>query len=177
MNEFAHGAMLVGALTGAGCAVTTRRAALDLAASAVMLLAMCDMALTRLAPPLAWTMALVGIGLALGVRLRTGRAARGTRILPPEHLRLLHRALTFIVGGWAFALPAAAGAAASTHAHGSGGVAFALAALTMTVFGGCLVARELRADDARRLRHAAEAASTSLMLAAMAVPGVVAALA
>ncbi|MFE6963901.1 hypothetical protein ACFVAJ_02230 [Agromyces sp. NPDC057679] len=176
MNEFAHGAMLVGALTGAGCAVTTRRAALDLAASAVMLLAMCDMAFTRLAPPLAWTIVLVGIGLALGVRLRTEQAGHRARIPAPGRPRLLHRALTFIVGGWAFAMPVAADAASSAHAHGGGG-AFALAALAMTVFGGCLVVRELRADGARRLRHAAEAASTSLMLAAMAVPGVVAALA
>lgn len=177
MNEFAHGAMLVGALTGAGCAMTTRRAALDLAASAVMLLAMCDMAFTRLAPPLAWTVVLVGSGLALGARVRAERAASRPRIPAPGHPRLLHRALAFIVGGWAFALPAAADAASSTHAHSGGSLSFALAALAMTVFGGCLVVRELRTDGARRLRHAAEAASTSLMLAAMAVPGVAAALA
>lgn len=180
MNEFAHGAMIVGALAGAGCAMTTRRDAPELAASAVMVVAMCDMAFTRSAPPLVWTIALVGIGVLLGARLRTGRAANGPRIPVPEHPRRLHRALAFIVGGWAFAVPAAAAASAgpAAHAHGGASVAFALAVLAMIVFGGCLAVSELRTGGGRRrVRHAAEAASTSFMLAAMAVPGVVAALA
>lgn len=173
MNEFAHGAMIVGALAGAGCAASVRRAAPELAASVVMVVAMCDMAFTRLVPPLAWTIVLVGIGVVLGARLRAGRGANGARIPASGHPHPLHRALAFIVGGWAFAVPAATGAA--SHAHGGG--AFVAAALAMTVFGGWLVVRELRTNGRRRLRHAAEAASTSLMLAAMAAPGVVAALA
>ncbi|MFF2493170.1 hypothetical protein [Agromyces sp. NPDC058064] len=175
MNEFAHGAMIVGALAGAGCVASTRRTAPEFSASVIMVVAMVDMAATRLVPPLAWTLALVGIGVALGARLRSGRAAHGARIRASGDPRPLHRALAFIVGGWAFAMPAAAESAAP-HLHGGGG-AFVAAALAMTVFGGWLVVRELRTDGRRRLRHAAEAASTSLMLAAMAAPGVVAALA
>lgn len=175
MNEFAHGAMLVGAVAGTGCAVSSRRSAPELAASVVMVVAMCDMAFTRSVPPLAWTMVLVGIGVALGARLRASRGASGSRTSGRSGPRPVHRALAFIVGGWAFAVPASAAGAASPHLHGGG--AFVAAATAMLVFGGCLVVHELRTGGRGRLRHAAEAASTSLMLAAMAVPGIVAALA
>lgn len=180
MSELLHGAMLFGALSGAACTATARRTALDLAASVAMLLAMTDMALTRLVPPLAWTAVLVGLGVTLGIRLRIDRGAHDPRIPAPRlgHQHPLHRALAFIVGGWAFAAPAAAADAASaSHAH-VGDLAFVAAAVAMTVFGGCLVVQELRTGPGagNRIRHAVEAASMTLMLAAMAVPGVVATL-
>lgn len=192
MSELAHGAMLVGALGGAACAIGGRRTALDLAASAAMLAAMADMALTRIVAPLTWTAVLAGLGIALGARLRPARTALGAGTsLHPRSLAL-HRALTFIVGAWAFAAAdgeSVAGTGSAGHAHaGAGGLLFLAAVVAMTALGGWLVAVELGARRparrarpggrlARSVRHAAEAASTTLMLAAMAVPGVVAALA
>ncbi|HEU4755728.1 MAG TPA: hypothetical protein VFS72_03620 [Agromyces sp.] len=192
MSELAHGAMLVGALGGAACAIGGRRTALDLAASAAMLAAMADMALTRIVAPLAWTAVLAGLGIALGARLRSARTALGAGAPRDRRLHALHRALAFIVGAWAFAAADGESVAATgsgVHAHaGAGGLLFLAAVVAMTAFGGWLVAVELgarrparRARPGRALagsaRHAAEAASTTLMLAAMAMPGVVAALA
>jgi len=137
------------------------------------------MALAGLMPPLAWTTVLVSLGVALGVRLRTDRGARPTRVHARERPHPLHRALTFVVGGWAFAAPAtAAGSASAPHVH-MGDLTFVAATVAMTVFGGCLVVQELRTGPGagNRIRHAAEAASATLMLAAMAVPGVLATLA
>ena len=192
MSELAHGAMLVGALGGAACAIGGRRTAFDLAASAAMLAAMADMALSRIVAPLAWTAVLAGLGIALGARLRPARTALGPGTSLDRRSHALHRALAFIVGAWAFA--AADGASAAAHGTGghahvdAGGLLFVAAAVAMTAFGGWLAAVEIgagrpgrgaRRDHERRgsARHAAEAASTTLMLAAMAVPGVVAALA
>ena len=193
MSELAHGAMLVGALGGAACAIGGRRTALDLAASAAMLAAMADMALTRIVAPLAWTAVLAGLGIALGARLRSARTALGAGAPRDRRLHALHRALAFIVGAWAFAAADGESVAATgsgVHAHaGAGGLLFLAAVVAMTAFGGWLVAVEFGArrpaHRAPRLggglagstRHAAEAASTTLMLAAMAMPGVVAALA
>ncbi|MBM7504058.1 hypothetical protein ACFPER_11270 [Agromyces aurantiacus] len=191
MSELAHGAMLVGALGGAACVATGRRTGLDLAASAAMLAAMADMALTRLVPPLAWTAVLAGIGIALGARLRAARDPGGLDRSPGRRSHALHRALAFIVGAWAFAAAGDAstnGPGVAGHSHGgSAAFAFIAAAVAMTAFGGWLVAVELRtARPARGIRphgvlpgatrHAAEAASTTVMLAAMAAPGVLAAL-
>ncbi len=179
MSELAHGAMLIGALGHAACATTGRRGRLEGAASVVMIMAMTDMALTRLVPPLAWMLVLLGLGVTLGVRLRTARAASGRHTVTLERLQALNRALAFIVGAWAFAVAGAGAAGGSApHAHSSG-LGFVAAIGSMTVFGGWLAVRELRAGTVARrvrLRHAAEAASTTLMLAAMAVPGLVAAL-
>ena len=192
MSELAHGAMLVGALGGAACAIGGRRTALDLAASAAMLAAMADMALTRIVAPLAWTAVLAGLGIALGARLRSARTAPGAGALRDRRLHALHRALAFIVGAWAFAAADGESVAATgsgIHAHaGAGGLLFLAAVVAMTAFGGWLVAVEFGARRPERgarpggglrgsTRHAAEAASTTLMLAAMAMPGVVAALA
>lgn len=193
MSELAHGAMLVGALGGAACAIGGRRTALDLAASAAMLAAMADMALTRIVAPLTWTAALVGLGIALGARLRPARTAVGAGSSPDRRSHALHRALAFISGAWAFAAAdgesvAATGSAGHAHA-GAGDLLFLAAVVAMTAFGGWLVAVEIGARrPARRAprrggasagsaRHAVEAASTTVMLAAMAMPGVVAALA
>ena len=192
MSELAHGAMLVGALGGAACAIGGRRTALDLAASAAMLAAMADMALTRIVAPLAWTAVLAGLGIALGARLRPERIELGAGPSPGRRSHALHRALAFIVGAWAFAAAdgeSVAGTGSAGHAHaGAGDLLFLAAVVAMTALGGWLVAVELGARrPARRARpggglrgstrHAAEAASTTLMLAAMTVPGVVAALA
>ena len=193
MSELAHGAMLAGALGGAACAIGGRRTAFDLAASAAMLAAMADTALTRIVAPLAWTAVLAGLGIALGARLRPARTALGAGASLDRRSLALHRALTFIVGAWASAAAdgaSIAGTGSGGHVHaGAGGLLFVAAVVAMTAFGGWLVAIELGARrPARRAprpgggsagsaRHAAEAASTTLMLAAMAVPGVVAALA
>lgn len=191
MSELAHGAMLVGALGGVACAVGGRRTALDLVASAAMLVAMADMALTRIVAPIAWTAVLVGLGIALGARLRPARTALGVGASRHRRSHTLHRSLAFIVGAWAFAAADGASVAArgtGGHAHAdAGSLLFLAAAVAMTAFGGWLVAVEIgvrrpergaRFDRDRRgsARHAAEAASTTLMLAAMAVPGVLAAL-
>jgi hypothetical protein len=194
MSELVHGAMLVGALGAAACVATGRRTALDVAASAAMLTAMTDMAFTQLVHPLAWTAVLAGLGIALGLRLRPARGPHGAGILRGRREHALHRALAFIVGAWAFAAAGAtpaAGASTGSHVHADptlAGLAFVAAALAMTAFGGWLVAVEIRSRRVDRrartrpsrpgaVRHAAEAASTTLMLAAMAVPGVIAALA
>lgn len=194
MSELAHGAMLVGALGGAACAIGGRRTALDLAASAAMLAAMADMALTRIVAPLAWTAVLAGVGIALGARLRPAGTALKAGPSLDRRSHALHRALTFIVGAWAFAAAegapiAGTGSGSGGHVHaGAGGLPFVAAVVALTAFGGWLVAVELgarrRARRARpggglagSTRHAAEAASTTLMLAAMAVPGMLAALA
>jgi hypothetical protein len=194
MSELVHGAMLVGALGAAACVATGRRTALDVAASAAMLTAMTDMAFTQLVHPLAWTAVLAGLGIALGSRLRPARGPHGAGILRGRREHALHRALAFIVGAWAFAaagVTPAAGASTGSHVHADptlAGLAFVAAALAMTAFGGWLVAVELK-DRPRPqpggsdrgstgwARHTAEAASTTVMLAAMAVPGVLAALA
>lgn len=194
MSELAHGAMLVGALGGAACAIGGRRTALDLAASAAMLAAMADMALTRIVAPLGWTAVLAALGIALGAGLRPHRHAHDRRTLPRRHAHALHRALAFIVGAWAFAAAggaSAGGTGGGGHLHAdpaAGGLAFVAAAVAMTAYGGWLVAAELHAGRAPRgilpgaagrsaVRHAAEAASTTVMLAAMALPGALAALA
>ncbi|GGI47580.1 hypothetical protein BCL57_002292 [Agromyces flavus] len=191
MSELAHGAMLVGALGGAACAVGGRRTALDVAASAAMLVAMTDMAFTRFVAALAWTAVLAGFGIALGTRLRPTRGAHGAPLSPGRRGHALHRALAFIVGAWAFVAAdggSGAGASEAGHAHAGTELLFVAATMAMTAFGGWLVAVELRnrrrarssgpADGSRGwARHAAEAASTTVMLAAMAVPGVLAALA
>ena len=173
MGELAHGTMLVGALACAACTIAGPRHArlLDVAASSVMLAAMVDMALTHLVPALGWAVVLVIAGLALGARLRAART-RGRRDIRDESIaRELHRALAFIVGAWAFASAAGGSVAASaTHTHAvSGGLAFGAAVLAMTAFGSWLTAGLLRGGR-RNVLHAAEAASTTLMLAAMAVP-------
>jgi hypothetical protein len=194
MSELAHGAMVIGALGGAACAIGGRRTTLDLAASAAMLAAMADMALTRIVAPLGWTAVLAGIGIALGARLRPDRGTHGTGPSPHAGSHALHRALGFIVGAWAFAVAggaSVAGPGSEDHMHAdaaAGTVLLPAAVLAMTAFGGWLVALELRARRPRSgvlrdrrmpgsARHAAEAASTTVMLAAMAVPGVFAALA
>ena len=90
-------------------------------------------------------------------------------------IRELHRALVFIVGGWLLAGTAgvadsAATSDVSTHVHVSAnGFAVAAAAAALVVLGGWLVARLLRRGRREGL-HAAEAASLTLMLVAMAVP-------
>jgi hypothetical protein len=193
MSELAHGAMLVGALGGAACVLGGRRTVLDLVASTAMLGAMADMALTRIVAPLGWTAVLASLGIALGMRLRPARSGADAALSPSRRRHALHRALAFVVGAWAFASPDGGSAAAPSeagHVHGEPGVGlvFVTATLAMTAFGGWLVAVELK-DRPRPqpggsdrgstgwARHAAEAASTTVMLAAMAVPGVLAALA
>ena len=194
MSELAHGAMLIGALGGAACAAAGRRTALDLAASAAMLAAMADMALTRIVAPLQ---------LDGGAR-RPRHRARGS---PPSRSRRA-RNRTVATSAFARAAPGArvhrrrlgvrgrrwrvrrrARLRHPLHADaGAGGVLFLAAVLAMTAFGGWLVAVEFGAHRPERsarpdralwasARHAAEAASTTVMLAAMAVPGVLAALA
>jgi hypothetical protein len=176
MGELAHGAMLVGALACAACTIAGPRhgRVVDVAASSVMLAAMVDMSLTHVLPGLAWAAVLVAAGLALGARLRVGRAREVRGIRNHRLSRELHRALAFIVGAWAIAGAAGPGAAASVaHAHAaSTGLAFGAAVLAMTAFGGWLVARLARGGRREGL-HAAEAASTTLMLAAMALPALV----
>lgn len=173
MGEFAHGTMLVGALAGTACTMAGLRGrrAFDLAAAAVMLAAMLDMAFIGFLPSLVWAMLLLVAGLALGARLRVLRGDAGSGIRDHRATRELHRALAFIVGAWAFAGAAAPGAAASAHHYGTdGGLVFAAGVVAMTVFGGWLTISHLRRGHGNRL-HAAEAASTTVMLAAMALPG------
>lgn len=193
MSEFAHGVMLAGALGGAACALGGRRTVLDLVASAAMLAAMADMALTRIVAPLAWTAVLATLGISLGMRLRPARSVSDAGFSPGHRRHALHRTLAFVVGAWAFASADGGSGAASSatgHVHGDPGVGlvFVAAMVAMTASGGWLVAVELKdrprsqrggsdRGSAGWARHTAEAASTTVMLAAMAVPGVLAALA
>ena len=180
MGEMTHAAMLIGALACAACTLAGWRhgRALDVVASAAMLAAMADMAFTRLLPALVWALILVAAGIALGARVRATRArAHAARAMQADHaIRELHRALVFIVGGWLLAGTAgvtdsAATSGGSTHVHVSanGFALAAAAAAALVVLGGWLVARLLRRER-REGMHAAEAASLTLMLVAMAVP-------
>ena len=179
MGGITHGAMLIGALACTVCSLAGWRhaRALDVAASAAMLAAMADLAFTRLVPALVWALILVAAGISLGARLRATRArAHGARAVQADHgIRELHRALVFIVGGWllvgtAGVADSPATIAASSHVHGSSnGFVVAVAAIALVVLGGWLVARLLRRGRREGL-HAAEAASLTLMLVAMAVP-------
>ena len=179
MGEITHGAMLIGALACTACSLAGWRhaRALDVAASAAMLAAMADLTFTRLVPALVWALILVAAGIALGARVRATRArAHGARAVQADHaIRELHRALVFIVGGWLLVGTAGVGDSAapsdvSTHAHTSAnGLVVAAAATALVVLGGWLVARLLRRGRREGL-HAAEAASLTLMLVAMAVP-------
>ena len=175
MGELAHGTMLIGALAGTVCAAGGLRSGrvTDLAAATVMLAAMLDMAFIRSLPALVWVVLLLVAGLLLGARLRRFRtdAGIGMRHEPRSLSRELHRALAFIVGAWAFAAAAGTGAGASAHHHAAAaGLGFGAAMTAMTLFGGWLVVRLIRDGRGNRL-HAAEAASTTVMLAAMALPG------
>lgn len=179
MGEITHGAMLIGALACTACTLTGWRhaRALDVMASAAMLAAMADMAFTRVIPALLWALVLVAAGIALGARVRATRAqARAARTGQADHaIRELHRALVFIVGGWllvgtAGVADSAAKSQMSAHVHVSAnGFVVAVAATALVALGGWLVARLLRRGRCEGL-HAAEAASLTLMLVAMAVP-------
>ena len=180
MGEIAHGAMLIGALACTACTLTGWRhaRALDVAASAAMLAAMADMAFSRLLPALVWALILVAAGIALGARVRATRArAHAALTVRADHaIRELHRALAFIVGGWLLAgtagvadSAATSGVSAHVHVSANGFALAAAAAAALVVLGGWLVARLLRRGRREGL-HAAEAASLTLMLVAMAVP-------
>ena len=179
MGEITHGAMLIGALACTACSLAGWRhaRALDLAASAAMLTAMADMSFTRIIPALVWALILVVTGIALGARVRATRArSNAVRTVQPDHaIRELHRALVFVVGGWLLAGTAGvadSGATSdlSTHVHVSAnGFAVAGAATALVVLGGWLVTRLLRPGRREGL-HAAEAASLTIMLVAMAAP-------
>lgn len=175
MGELAHGTMLVGALAGTACAAAGLRSgrATELAAASVMLAAMADMALTGFLPALAWALLLLVAGMALGVRLRRFRGIGGRGIRSHRIALELHRALAFIVGAWALAGASAPQAATSAHHHlAAGGLALGAAAVVMTAFGASVSVRLLRTGRGGVL-HAAEAASTTIMLAAMALPSLV----
>lgn len=179
MSELTHGAMLVGALAGAACAIAGARQGrvLDVGTSIVMLAAMVDTAITGLVPALVWAAVLVAAGIALGARMRVARSrSGGPDGRPVELLGDLHRALAFIVSGWLMVGAAASVAVPSTaHDHGAaGGLAPIAGALTVLALGGWLITRLLRSG--RGAWHAAEAASMSVMLAAMAWPTVTTAL-
>jgi hypothetical protein len=178
MGEITHGAMLIGALACTACSLAGWRhaRALDVVASASMLMAMADMAFTRLLPPLVWALILVAAGIALGARVRVIRAQAHTgRAVQADHaIRELHRALAFIVGGWlllstAGVADSAATSQVSTHGHVSANGFVVAAAAALVVLGGLIVARLLRRGRREGL-HSAEAASLTLMLVAMAMP-------
>jgi len=179
MGEMTHGAMLMGALACAACTLAgwRRGRALDIVASAAMLAAMADMAFTRLLPALVWALILVAAGIAFGARVRAARTpARATCTVPTDHaIRELHRALVFIVGGWLLAGTAGvadstATSDASAHAHVSANGFIVGAAATALIVVGCWLVLRLLRRGRREGLHAAEAASLTLMLVAMAVP-------
>ena len=104
-----------------------------------------------------------------------GSSPRGSHRGADHAIRELHRALVFIVGGWllvgtAGVADSAAKSQMSAHVHVSAnGFVVAVAATALVALGGWLVARLLRRGRCEGL-HAAEAASLTLMLVAMAVP-------
>ncbi|BDZ53858.1 hypothetical protein GCM10025870_09310 [Agromyces marinus] len=181
--------MLAGALAGTGATLARGRRlrALDAFAAVAMLAAMLDTALTGILPGVAWAGILVLAGLAIGVRSRVDRA-RSPASAPPRRPRPaglggrplddLHHALALIAAGWLVASAGrdGVGAPGETHAH----VALALpaetfAVLTVVALGAWVAVRAMR-EGRSGVVHGVMAASMTVMLAAMAVPGLAAVL-
>lgn len=197
MVEIAHVVMLLGALAGTGAALAPgRRArALDAVASVVMAAAMLDTAFTRLLPGLAWAVAFVAAGIAIGIRSRVSTPERRRRPVQAARSGLaladLHHALALIATGWLLAgsgagtgadgatsgATSAGSEVLATHAHAGSMLPLqAIAVVAVVVLGTCVAVRAARSGRTA-LRHGAMAAGMSVMLAAMAAPAAVAALA
>ncbi|MRX42276.1 hypothetical protein [Agromyces kandeliae] len=188
MAEVAHGFMLAGALAGTGATLARGRRlrALDAVAALAMLAAMFDTAATGILPGVAWAGILVLAGLALGIRSRVDRSNRSATATPRDPRAVgvrsrpihdLHHALALIATGW---LVAAAGSdvhAASAVAHGHSAPllgAGTVGVLGVVALGAGVTLRAVR-DGRDAAGHGLAAASMTVMLAAMAAPGLVSA--
>ncbi|MFC9919817.1 hypothetical protein [Agromyces binzhouensis] len=184
MAEVAHGFMLAGALAGTGATLARGRRlrALDAVAALAMLAAMFDTAVTGILPGVAWAGILVLAGLALGIRSRVDRSGRSASAAPrgprpvgvrPRPIHDLHHALALIATGW---LVAASGsdvhdASAAVHGHAVPLLgAETVGVLAVVALGAGATVRAMR-DGRDGVGHGVAAASMTVMLAAMAVPG------
>jgi|GEM_PF-3055862 len=197
MAEVAHGFMVAGALAGAGTTLARGRRlrALDALAALAMLAAMLDTALAGLLPSVAWAGVLVLAGVAIGIRSRRDRSRRSASAAPRERgpvpvdgIRLddLFHALALIATGWLVVAAshdrptsAAAPSAAvepAVHAHAApmlAGQAIAVLAVVALVALGAWVAVRAMRGGRDGIGHGVTAASMTVMLAAMAAPGLV----
>lgn len=84
--------------SGAAClgGAVVGRSRIGIAAAALMLFAMLDLALVRLVPALVWALALVAAAIALGARLRAGSSAMtsGPATEPVAHEKLAQAAVS-----------------------------------------------------------------------------------
>ncbi|GAA1059428.1 DUF5134 domain-containing protein [Agromyces bracchium] len=189
MAEIAHGVMLAGALAGTGATLARGRRlrALDALAALAMLAAMLDTAFTGVLPGVAWAAVLVLAGLAIGIRSRLDRSRRSASAVPKgprpvgsrsRPLHDLHHALALIATGWLVAAAGRndAGVSGATHAHAAALLpAGTIVVLAVVALGAWVAARALR-EGRRGVGHGVMAASMTVMLAAMAAPGLATAL-
>ncbi|GAA1055542.1 hypothetical protein GCM10017608_29660 [Agromyces luteolus] len=178
--------MLAGALAGTGATLARGRRlrALDAIAAIAMLAAMLDTAFAGVLPGVAWAGILVLAGLAIGIRSRLDRsrglgcgAKRGPRPVGlggrPRPLDDLHHALALIATGWLVAAAGHddAGPSVETHLHAAPLLAAeSLAVLAVIGLGAWVAVRALR-EGRGGIGHGVMAASMTVMLAAMAAPG------
>ncbi|WP_400994243.1 hypothetical protein [Agromyces sp. GXQ0307] len=189
MAEIAHGIMLAGALAGTGATLARGRRlrALDAIAALAMLAAMLDVSFAGILPGVAWAGILVIAGLAIGIRSRVDRTCRpapaasvdarpvGVRGRPLDDL---HHALALIAAGWLIASVDRddAAASAATHAHAAPLLlGETLVVITVVSLGAWVAVRAVR-EGRGGIGHGVMAASMTVMLAAMAAPGLATAL-
>ncbi|WP_353813267.1 hypothetical protein [Agromyces sp. SYSU T00266] len=186
MAEIAHGVMLAGALAGTGATLARGRRlrALDAFAALAMLAAMLDTAFAGILPGVAWAGILVVLSLGIGFRSRIDRSRRSGSGAPGatrpvcvggRPLGELFHALSLIATGWLVAAAGRHDVEAATAAHGHSGPLLAgeaVGVLTVVALGAWVAARAMR-DGRDGIGHGVAAASMTVMLAAMAAPGLV----
>ncbi|MBW9121779.1 hypothetical protein JNB63_16900 [Microbacterium trichothecenolyticum] len=135
MTELLHAWAIAPAAIGACCVAADRGRARwpDAVASALMLIAMLDTAITGLVAPVYWAAVLLGSAMALAAWQRPRRGAGGRAASAPGPMAV-HTALGLVamaalqVG---MTPPSAATTAAAAHAHGGAGGGALLAALLL----------------------------------------------
>lgn len=174
--------MLVSGALCVGGAVASR-SRIGIAAASAMALAMLDLVLLGVVPPLIWAVLLLSAGILLGVKLRIDASARGGSELgrlPASPARLLHRAvmlasaLAYPAMAWLVlahdhsGAPLAAGGAHAGHGAGAVAVLFVAVALLVAVLAVLAAVTAVR----RRGALAVEAGAMAAMLLAMLLPAV-----
>ncbi|MBW9111537.1 hypothetical protein [Microbacterium ureisolvens] len=135
MTELLHAWAIAPAAIGACCVAADRGRARwsDAVASALMLIAMLDAAITGLVAPVYWAAVLLGSAMALAAWQRPRRGAGGRAASAPGPMAV-HTGLGLVamaalqVG---MTPPSAATTAAAAHAHGGAGGGALLAALLL----------------------------------------------
>ncbi len=173
-----------GALCLGGAVISRSR--LGIAAAAIMALAMADLVLLGLVPPLAWAVLLVGAGIALGLGLRlaagagagagreagsgaAGSAASG--IGPMPRAVMIASALAYPAMAWLVLAHDHAAPAAGAHT-GHGSFAALLPLLAIAPLVAVLLALAAVTAARRAGGLAVESGAMAAMLLAMSLPGV-----